>query len=456
MQTRFSPRSRRRERFPTRVLARTRSHSLKTTANIGYKYKERRIDDENRFVIVLEHPVTSAAATTTTTSSKTETQSDTKTNTTVEQQKFVLLNTLEFSSDRKRMSVIVMDENKDIWLFCKGADSIMETLFAEGKGSTPTSIAHINAFAKEGLRTLMVGQKKLNHSDYDSWSKRWDAAAVTLVGRDEKLVQLSAEIEKDLSFVGVTAVEDRLQDHVPETIFRLKEAGIRVWVLTGDKLETAVDISYSCGLFHDNMTIHTIQDAQEMSSAMTQLQNALDAMSSSDPDVQHGFVIDGMSLIYCLDNKKAEDLLLKISLGCVACCCCRLAPKQKSKMITAVREEIPHVVTAAVGDGANDVAMIQTAHVGIGIRGVEGTQAVQASDFAISAVLLLGAAVAGARQDGLSPRFRVHPVLFLQEYCGGVFRLHLGEFQRLFRCDHVPRVLNNRLQHVIHFVCVYH
>lgn len=95
-------------------------------------------------------------------------------------------------------------------------------------------------YTNSGLRTLTLGWKTINDEEYDAWSHRYHEATLLITGRDEAIEKASAEIENDLHLLGATAIEDKLQDGVPEAIADLKRAGIKVWVATGDKLETAI------------------------------------------------------------------------------------------------------------------------------------------------------------------------------------------------------------------------
>lgn len=96
---------------------------------------------------------------------------------------------------------------------------------------------------------MCLAYKVLSESDYETWEQRYHDATVALDDREEKIEQVSAEIERDMHLLGATAIEDKLQDGVPETIADLKRAGIKIWVLTGDKLETAIGTSLTRGIF---------------------------------------------------------------------------------------------------------------------------------------------------------------------------------------------------------------
>lgn len=149
---------------------------------------------------------------------------------------------LEFNSTRKRMSIIVQNyQTGYIELYSKGADSIMEKLLAQGdEKAIETTKAYIDAFSREGLRTLMLTRKDISQREYDAWNAKWERANLCTVDREEEIMKAAAEIEVDMQLIGSTAIEDKLQDDVQETIVSLKGAGIKIWVLTGDKIETAI------------------------------------------------------------------------------------------------------------------------------------------------------------------------------------------------------------------------
>jgi len=295
------------------------------------------------------------------------------------ERKFSVLHELAFSSDRKRMSVIVKHKG-GIWCITKGADSIMEGLLSVP--FTEACAADLNTFSQQGLRTLIVGMRCIEQAEFDAWSLEYIAARNIIDDTQEaKMAEVGAKLEKGLKFVGVTAVEDRLQDGVPEAISIIKEAGIRLWVLTGDKTETAVDIARSCKLFTETTTMAYATQALDAKDAEDKL---LKAHSSLDGKGDTGLVLDGQTLLHALDSQECRKIIYDLGIVSRSCICSRLSPMQKLELVKLVREQNKLAITLAIGDGANDVPMIQGAHLGIAIRGKEGTQAVQASDIAIS------------------------------------------------------------------------
>lgn len=112
---------------------------------------------------------------------------------------------------------------------------------------------HLEKYAEKGLRTLVLCEKKLTKEEYNSWSLKYHEAVTSIENREQKMEACQELIEKDMILIGATAIEDRLQDDVARTIAILKEAGIKVWVLTGDKIETAINIAYSCALLNNEL-----------------------------------------------------------------------------------------------------------------------------------------------------------------------------------------------------------
>ena len=163
-----------------------------------------------------------------------------------------LMQTLEFDSTRKRMSVIVRRPDEDSYiLYCKGADTPMI------KKSRPDNMKNLikclSVFSNQGLRTLVLAYRVLSATEYKEYEKLLSDAKNDIINREEKLNEAYDKIESNLKLIGVTAVEDKLQDDVENTLRALREAGIKIWVLTGDKLETAVNISESCKHFSTEM-----------------------------------------------------------------------------------------------------------------------------------------------------------------------------------------------------------
>nr|XP_058897535.1 phospholipid-transporting ATPase IH isoform X3 [Kogia breviceps] len=316
-------------------------------------------------------------------------------------ERFELLEILSFDSVRRRMSVIVKSATGEIYLFCKGADSSIFPRVIEGKVDQIRSRVERNAV--EGLRTLCVAYKRLIQEEYEGIYKLLQAAKVALQDRERKLAEAYEQIEKDLILLGATAVEDRLQEKAADTIEALQKAGVKVWVLTGDKMETAAAACYACKLFRRNTQLLEVTtkrlEEQSLHDVLFELSKTVlhcgasltrDNFSGLSADMQdYGLIIDGAAL--SLIMKPREDgsssnyrqLFLDICRNCSAVLCCRMAPLQKAQIVKLIKFSKEHPITLAIGDGANDVSMILEAHVGIGIIGKEGRQAARNSDYAI-------------------------------------------------------------------------
>ncbi|XP_068581068.1 phospholipid-transporting ATPase IF isoform X1 [Cebidichthys violaceus] len=294
-------------------------------------------------------------------------------------EKYKLLHLLEFDADRRRMSVILQTPSGGKVLFTKGAESAILPFTTSGE--IEKTRVHVDEFAMKGLRTLVVACRHFSPEEYIDVDKHLTAARTALQQREEKLQEAFDYIERDLELLGATGVEDKLQDKVQETIEALRLAGIKVWVLTGDKHETAVSVSLSCGHFHRTMNILELLQQRSDNECAEQLR-VLARRIKEDHVIQHGLVVDGASLSLAL--REHEKLFMEVCKNCSAVLCCRMAPLQKAKVVRLFKTSPEKPITLAIGDGANDVSMIQEAHVGIGIMGKEGRQAVRNSDYAIA------------------------------------------------------------------------
>lgn len=418
-------------------------------------------------------------------------------------QVYQLLNVLEFSSARKRMSVIVRFPDGRLLLLSKGADSVMLQRVDKNKsGFVKETNKHLKDFGEVGLRTLVVAYRQLDEEEYRKWQAKYAEARAT-VGRERDLrtEELADEIEQGLTVVGGTGVEDKLQDGVPEAIDRFARAGIKIWVLTGDKVETAINIGYACSLLRhgmDNLLVslegpeaHALEEratrdnlsrdeiaeeqkafvgrklSEALDLVLTHHENLRESMSSAKavsfneslqsalshslsrtstlsrnlskhsgrhsrtpsagtqngfqmmpltsnhkqtvgigdlsdrigdaadyplrkPDqhshaIEYALVIDGQSLAFILAEEELQERFLRVCINCASVLCCRVSPRQKAQVTRLVRKGLgQNRLCLAIGDGANDVGMIQAADVGVGIAGVEGAQAAMAADYAIA------------------------------------------------------------------------
>ncbi|EPZ33774.1 P-type ATPase, cytoplasmic N domain-containing protein [Rozella allomycis CSF55] len=329
-----------------------------------------------------------------------------------EEMEFEILNVLEFNSDRKRMSVIVKEGDK-IKLYCKGADTVIFERLKEGDreglregdskvttantptGNSPTGnlkekvLSQLEDCASLGLRTLCLAMREIEEEEYLEWKKIYDAASLTIKNRTEEIDKACEMIEKDLRLLGATAIEDKLQDQVPETINVLSMAGIKIWVLTGDRQETAINIGYSCKLLNEEINLIIINENTHfetrdcLMNKLNSINEAMKIAKQSNSEIESfALIIDGKSLSFALE-KDLEEMFFNLAKLCKSVICCRVSPIQKALVVKLVKRNTNSILLA-IGDGANDVSMIQAAHVGVGISGLEGLQASRSSDFSIS------------------------------------------------------------------------
>ncbi|RHY32050.1 hypothetical protein DYB32_002918 [Aphanomyces invadans] len=304
-----------------------------------------------------------------------------------------ILEVLEFNSTRKRMSVVVRLPTNELVLYSKGADMmIYARLHPSSKELEAITSQHMEQYADDGLRTLALAVKPLDEAWFATWSAKYRAASGSIEqlekrkqGQPNAIDDLMEEMESDLHLIGATAIEDKLQRGVPECLSSLSSALIKVWMLTGDKEETAINIGYACALL-DNAIVQVIinlENCPTPDAIREKLASAADAYHAKQGQDRYALVIDGEALEVALKPDMKKDLL-GLAQYCVAVICCRVSPAQKAEMVMLIRDNLPEARTLAIGDGANDVAMIQAAHIGVGISGQEGMQAVNSSDYAIA------------------------------------------------------------------------
>jgi len=332
---------------------------------------------------------------------------------------------MDFASHKKRMSVVLecVSEDSDcygqIYAFIKGADSeLMKNIWGMDKFSAePASrftTSTLDLYAEEGLRTLLVGYSNLPHSWWEDWEPEWQQAEMKLRPNTMERYNFEDKVDKSIDWhlVGATAIEDKLQRYVPETITSFLQAGMRVWILTGDKLETAKNVGVACDLLDPDMeevgflfqVDGKVDKDAEVSRDLVvkQINSALEMMSSQEEIVANktrsleereeaenllsraGLLLtsSAFSVVTSAEEESLLNAFLDLALRVKSVVACRLQPDQKSLIVQLIRER-KRVITMAVGDGANDEPMIRTANVGIGIAGLEGTAAVRASDYAI-------------------------------------------------------------------------
>ena len=358
---------------------------------------------------------------------------------------FDLLDVLEFDNDRKLMSILVRLTHSSIdipgWptnvpiLLIKGADSSMAKIL---KGSIPPSLPSVlDLLASEGLRTLVFGRRIFKSESEKAWLAEWKekyAAARNMIGplRKKETRRCITLMETEIDLLGCTGIEDKLQEGVPKSVKQLHSAGIKLWILTGDKIETAINIGYACHLLDssvhneiidktDPVSIwHSITKCRNISkfigqlddsdgwneNAETELRNRgfnhsqpgshfdigmaeqldFSDIQDSENEIKHiAITISGDALAVILHHNELRSDFFRFALNnCKSVIACRVNPKQKADLVIFSRAYLNDSTCLAIGDGANDVGMIVAASVGVGISGNEGHQAVRIADFALS------------------------------------------------------------------------
>lgn len=336
----------------------------------------------------------------------------------------------EFNSDRKRMSVVIecmTDKTRPPVLYCKGADNMILERVVASKKEKDELTRSLYDFSVEGLRTLVLAKRELTEEQVRDFEKKWNTAKNAMSDRSLRLDEVAAEFEVDMELIGATAIEDKIQEGVPEAIADLMEGGLKVWVLTGDKQETAINIGFSCKLLTKDMDLIILNcnsadnvkymlkktlgkyvmcnnvEGNYYDVSRNSIQNGLTPNSNSimrmldqnDDDTNHvimdikklnlGLVVDGATLTYIFADIDTIKYFSMISCLCHSVICCRVSPLQKAEVVRLVKHNFSfRPITLAIGDGANDVSMIQEAHVGVGVCGKEGLQAVNSSDYAVA------------------------------------------------------------------------
>ncbi|KAI1815467.1 P-type ATPase [Poronia punctata] len=240
---------------------------------------------------------------------------------------------------------------------------------------------HLDEFATEGLRTLLVARKFMPEAEYKVWKEVYDKATTSLINRQDMIEDAGEQIEQTLELVGATAIEDKLQRGVPETIDKLRRANIKIWMLTGDKRETAINIAHSARICRPASDIF-ILDASK-GSLEKQIGEVMENLQSG-ATIHSVVVIDGQTLAAVEKSSSLSALFFTLIPNVDSVICCRASPAQKAAIVKAIRQRVPSALTLAIGDGANDLAMISASHVGVGISGKEGLQAARVADYAIA------------------------------------------------------------------------
>ncbi|XP_072426945.1 probable phospholipid-transporting ATPase IIB isoform X2 [Chiloscyllium punctatum] len=284
---------------------------------------------------------------------------------------FIILQVFPFTSESKRMGIIVRDDSSgEITFYMKGADVVMSSIVQYNDWLEE----ECGNMAREGLRTLVVAKKSLTEEQYQDFENRYNQAKLSVHDRSLKVAAVVESLEREMELLCLTGVEDQLQADVRPTLEMLRNAGIKIWMLTGDKLETATCIAKSSHLVSRNQDVHIFRPVMNRGEAHLEL-NAFRRKHDCT------LVISGDSLEVCL--KYYEHEFVELACQCPAVVCCRCSPTQKAQIVKLLQQHTGKR-TCAMGDGGNDVSMIQAADCGIGIVGKEGKQASLAADFSIT------------------------------------------------------------------------
>ena len=318
-------------------------------------------------------------------------------NNNIEVIEFNKCNILEFTSERKRMSVITQkkddDENKYI-LYIKGSDNVIDNLLSsESKNSKEYNyiMNKVNEYSSKGLRTLLFGYKELSLEEYDKFDKSYKYLIEDMEenNNQQKIYNLYEEIENDITLIGATAIEDKLQYKAEETINKFINIGIKICMLTGDKLETAKNIAISCKLITSEMNIIKVEYNKILdNNPIKNLKNYLKYLiknnfDNKDMNKKYSLLINGDILAKILSSEETIKIFNKLFNKCSSIICSRVSPKQKSKLVNIIKSKNKEVCLA-IGDGANDVGMITESNIGIGINGIEGSEAARVSDYSLN------------------------------------------------------------------------
>ncbi|XP_075518210.1 phospholipid-transporting ATPase 2 [Primulina tabacum] len=294
---------------------------------------------------------------------------------------YEVLDILEFTSDRKRMSIVLKDcQSGKILLLSKGAD---ESILPHARAGQQirTFAEAVEQYAQLGLRTLCLAWRELDDDEYQEWASLFNEANSTLVDREWRVAEVCQRLEHGFDILGVAAIEDRLQDGVPETIQTLRKAGINFWMLTGDKQNTAIQIALSCNFVSPEPKGQLlILNGKTEDEVCRNLERVLLTMRITDAEPKDiAFVVDGWALEIAL--KHYSKSFTELAILSRTAICCRVTPSQKAQLVELLKS--CDYRTLAIGDGGNDVRMIQQADIGVGISGREGLQAARAADYSI-------------------------------------------------------------------------
>jgi phospholipid-transporting ATPase len=305
---------------------------------------------------------------------------------------FIKCYILEFTSERRRMSVIIKYENK-YYLYIKGSDNVINNLLS-GENKTTKEYKYImnkvNDYSKKGLRILLIGYKELTTEEFLEFDNNYKYLSEDLDENNaqEKIYKLYEDIENNIILLGATAIEDKLQYKVEETINKFINIGIKICMVTGDKLETAKNIAQSCKLINEDMEMVYVEYNRflDIYNHENQIKNYLVNILKTKFIIinkKYCLLINGDTLLNIFESKDTIKLFNELFNKSDSIICSRVDPHQKAKLVSIIKS-LSKKVCLAIGDGANDVGMITKANIGIGIHGLEGTEASRASDYSIN------------------------------------------------------------------------
>ena len=303
---------------------------------------------------------------------------------------YKISNILEFTSERQRMSVIIKSkdaEDNDIYLlYIKGSDYILNKKVANKESSIYKNISKkIKEYSENGLRILVFGYRLISEEEYNNFDNKYKEILYDIHHKESDFYDLYDEIEDNIELLGVTAIEDELQDNVKETIYKFSNIGIKICMLTGDKIETAKKIASNCNLITKDMNfidlIEPVDSKQQLENNLNQIYTELYPDLSNTK--KNCLIITGDVFFQITSDKTTIKLFSKLFALSKTIICCRISPKQKAQIVTIIKEYNPEKLILSIGDGANDVGMIMESDVGIGIQGKEGVEAARASDYSL-------------------------------------------------------------------------
>lgn len=264
---------------------------------------------------------------------------------------------------------IILKENDIIKLYIKGADSEILKILSEktNQNFLSQSKRYVEYFSQYGYRTLLVGMKVLDIKEYENWNQKLKEANLDIVNKSTLIEERMYEIEKGCYLIGATIVEDKLQDEVPICIRDLRLASIKIWMLTGDKFNTAYNIGLSCNLISNSLQIFKIkgEEGEDLNKLINEFKKFRKKIIPSDETRSYAIIIDSTALNSILKEKIKTNEFLKIAHDAESVICCRVSPLQKAEVVRSMKEFKPDAVTLSIGDGGNDVSMIMEAHIGI-------------------------------------------------------------------------------------------